>query len=353
MGGKQTMTMDEPAADDPAAASADQPSAETAFALDPDMQAAIDKLAELGAADERDAATIAERRAILRRSRAWFNEGGPVLPETRHATVPTPGRAVPVRIHYPLRDRPLPTLVYFHGGGWVMGDLDTHDRLTRHLAEMSGLAVVSVDYCLAPEHKFPQPVDEAIAVVDWLAAHGDRLGATTGRLAVGGDSAGANLALAAALALNARGDSPVATAALLYGVYDSDLDTGSYQAFGDGRYGLSRADMDMYWSTYVRADADRADPRAAVLRGDLAGLPPLFLGAAALDPLRDDTIRLAHRLQAAGVPHHMQLYSGVVHGFANLGRLVPKALQALSDAAEALHAAMPAAPKTVVRGPRK
>jgi acetyl esterase len=239
-----------------------------------------------------------------------------------------------VRRYRPSLTPNLPAIVYFHGGGWVKGDPDTHDRAGRLLARESGAMVFSVDYALAPEHPFPEPLDESVAVIEVLANTALRWGADAKRLALAGDSAGGNLALAAALDLRHSRPRLIRALLLFYGVFGASLDTESYREFGDGRFGLSRDDMAAYWAAYAPTDDDRADPRAApLLAADLTGLPPVHLVAAELDVLLDDTLALARRLDAAGVPFEIERFAGVGHGFIGLGRMVDAANIAIAGAA--------------------
>jgi acetyl esterase len=270
-----------------------------------------------------------------------WNRDPPPLAHIEDLQVPTAARAVPVRLYDPRSSRtPNATLIFFHGGGWVVGDLDSNDRALRLLALESGCTVLSVDYCLAPEHKFPAALDECLAVTRWLCRHGEAWGVDSGRLAVGGDSAGANLALTTALALRDAGDSWLRALLLIYGAYAPDFDTESYRAFGGGQFGLATLGMRALWALYLRDPADGENPRAAPLRADLRGLPPACLIAGGLDPLRDDSRRLATRLIEAGGAVDFVEYPGVIHGFMSMTCDVDAARRGTRHAARWLSAAL-------------
>lgn len=233
-------------------------------------------------------------------------------------------------------DKALPVLVYFHGGGFVVNSLDTHDRLLRLLAGRSGAAVAAVRYTLAPERVFPHQHHQAVAAVRWIARHGGSHGLDPSRIAVGGDSAGANLALAATLALKNDTEAKVSFGLLFYGMFAHEFDSVSHRRFGDGRYGLTTLRMRWYWKQYLGHGHQTRDPRAAPLLADLGGLPPLMLLAAGRDCLRDDSLRLAERLAEAGVDHTLAVHDDLPHAFANMTRLVDAADGAVTAAADAV-----------------
>lgn len=260
--------------------------------------------------------------------------GGPVMAESSDRWVAGRGRRILCRLHRPVDAPDLPVLVYFHGGGWVWSSIDTHDRLAREYAEAGRCAVVLVDYALSPEAKFPQALEECAAVVRWVAAHGAEWGLDPTRIALGGDSAGGNLALGTALFLRDTGGPALRGILALYPVCDADFDRPSYRAFGNGAYFLSEEKMRFYWTAYARDDADRLNPLAAPLRADLAGLPPVLVQLAELDVLHDEGAALAAKLQAAGVPTELQEFSGLIHGFARATGRVTKAREAKDRAGE-------------------
>lgn len=285
--------------------------------------------------------TPAEMRARFADDITGWNADPPPIPLIENAFVPAPRRAVPVRFYSSVVDGvPRSTLIYFHGGGWVVGDLDSNDRALRLLALESGVSILSVDYVLAPEHPFPAPLDECVEVVRWVRREGARLGIDVERLAIGGDSAGANLALAAAIDLRDAGERWLRFMLLVYGVYARDHATESHGLYGDGRFGFGTEAMDSLWSMYLGPGATADDPRAAPLGADLGGLPPACIVAGGLDPLRDDSRRLAARLVEGGGDVEYREYPGVVHGFMSMTRELQVARRATAQAAGALRRAL-------------
>jgi len=256
---------------------------------------------------------------------------GPDMAETTERWVASRGRRIYCRVHRPRIDRPLPTLVYFHGGGWVWGSVDTHDAAARALASAGEVATVSVDYALSPEAKFPQALEECAAVVRHVAKAGEEWGLDPSRILLGGDSAGGNLALASALLLRDTGGPKLAGIIAGYPVCDSRFDTPSYEEFADGHV-LTREKMMFYWSVYVPHAADRSHPLAAPLRADLTGLPPVLMLLAELDVLRSEGEALAAKLRAAAVPVELEIYPGLLHGFLRASDGVQKARDAMARA---------------------
>ena len=260
------------------------------------------------------AAPFDEPRRINDLHSASLHGGGPVMAETRELWLPIRGRRLLCRLHMPAPG-PLPVLIYLHGGGWVWGSIDSHDRLAREYAAAAGCAVLLVDYALSPEVMFPHAVHECADVARWVAAHGATLGLDSKRMAVGGDSAGGNLA--AALGLLFRDSAvPVPLRGLLlnYGVFDHCLDTASYREFHEG-YGLTLEKMDFYWRAYCPEPAARLNPLASPLRAELAGLPPCLVHVAGLDVLAAENHAMIGRLRAAGVTVEAETFPGVTHGF--------------------------------------
>jgi acetyl esterase len=303
----------------------------------PEMAAAIGRFEEAGRALGKPQ-SLADARRIAVEQRRWFNGAAPELARIEERSIPGPHRPIPLRVYWPKEAPRHPgAVVYCHGGGWFSGNNDTHDRIMRLFAIAAGAAVLGVDYCLAPEHKFPRAVEEVAAALRWVAANGAAWGLDPARLAFAGCSAGANLALGAALALPGETLARYRAGALFYGAYDPALASGSCRAFGAEGAWLSTREMAWCWKTYLASESDRADPRAAPLRASdalLARLPPLYLCAAEIDPLRDDTLRLAERLDALGARHRLSVRAGMGHSFLGFAREVGEAARSLADAAD-------------------
>ena len=278
---------------------------------------------------------IVAQRAAYAHERAFWNTVKPDLASVDEVSLAGPAGPIVCRLYRPVLAPLLPALLYFHGGGWVVGSLDTHDRIMRLMAEKSGAIVMGVDYRLAPEHKFPAPHDDALAALRHAIRHGRDWGIDQVRLAVGGDSAGANLALAACLGLNGAERAPVRIQLLYDGTFGL-RDSASLRACNDVVYGLSGADMDRFRRHLIRSPADLADPRLDNLAADLSGLPPAFIAAAELDCLLDDSRAMAQRMSAAGVPNELTVYRGVLHGFLHYSRMLEPAMRALDEGATAL-----------------
>jgi acetyl esterase len=270
-------------------------------------------------------------------ARALITAGEPepvdqVLP----GVVPGPAGPIPVRIYVPRGGRAngqeLPGVVYFHGGGWVRGSLQTVDTLCRTLANSGACVVISVDYRMAPEHKFPAPFEDSLAATRWVGEHASELGIDHRRLAVAGDSAGGNLAAAVALAIREEGGPALLHQVLIYPVTDHNFETDSYRQNAEG-YNLTRSAMQHYWQLYLRSDADADDYRASPLRAqDLSNLPPALIITAEYDPLLDEGRVYAERLRAAGTPTVYREYPGMVHGFVSSAGIVDMGKQAIREA---------------------
>jgi acetyl esterase len=252
-------------------------------------------------------------------------------------SVPGPDGDVPIRVYRPAGDGPFGLHVFFHGGGWVIGDLDTHDADCRELCVGAGVVVVAVDYRLAPEHPFPAAPEDCYAATVWAAEHAGELGARPGPISVGGDSAGGNLAAVVSLLARDRGGPEIALQLLVYPVTDAAMDTASFTENGDG-YMLTAEGMHWFWDHYCTV-ADRTDPRASPMRApDLSGLPRALVMTAEYDPLRDEGEAFARRLQEAGVTAEVQRYDGLIHGFFSMGRMIPAARPGIEAACAALRA---------------
>jgi acetyl esterase len=242
--------------------------------------------------------------------------------------------------HYrPLGAQPaevLPALVFFHGGGFTIGDLDTHDVPCRELANLARCAVLSVDYRLAPEHRFPAAVEDAVAATQWVQANAAALAVDAARVAVGGDSAGGNLAAVAAIALRDAGGPPLAMQALIYPSIDLAADMPSQHALAEG-YLLTRDAILWFYGNYLRTPEDVADWRASPLRAaDLSRLPPAYIVTAGFDPLRDEGEAYAQALERAGVPVTHECFEGMIHGFITMGGAMAAGQHALYRVATGL-----------------
>jgi acetyl esterase len=286
--------------------------------IDPELAAVLEAdLATYGPRAKLRRDNVAEQRADTLRRRLPRAAGGPKMAQSRDLMLELPGREIRARLHVPASaTTPGPVLVFFHGGGWVLCTIDTHDHAMRELARVSGCRVLGVDYRKAPEHPFPGPYDDCVEACLWAFDRAESLGIDPGRFALGGDSAGGNLALAAGLGLAAKGH-VASTHLLVYGAFDSDLQSSSYCEFADGRFGLSQDDMALFYELYVPHSVSRQDPRAFPLHGDLDQVRHAFILAAGLDVLRDDSRRLAERLAQRGISHEFCEIANAVHGCMN------------------------------------
>ncbi len=304
--------------------------------LDPQIQAMRDQR-------ERDSVpplytmSLTEARAAdLASIRAGGGEPEPVH-EVTDLTIAGPGGALPLRLYRPAGERPLPALLYFFGGGWVLGTVDTADGVSRSLANSSGALVAVAGYRLAPEHRFPAAADDCYAAVRWVAEHAEEIGADPARLAVGGDSAGGNLA--AGVALRARADGPALAGQLLvYPNTDQLADDPSMRA-ADDPFLFNRHSVDWYRRHYLANPGDAANPLASPLRAQsLAGLPPALVITAEFDPLRDQGEAYARRLAREGVQVELSRYPGMAHGFFTMIGTVDASRAAIEQAASRLRA---------------
>jgi acetyl esterase len=272
----------------------------------------------------------------LREARIVAHRPPIAMARTEAVEIPGPAGKIAARLYVPPgaeSQGPLPLLVYFHGGGWVIGDLETHDDPCRFLAARSGAALLAVDYRLAPEHPFPAAAEDAEAAYRWAVADAERLGVDPTRIA---DSAGANLAAALCLIARDAGAPLPAMQLLIYPVTDAAGEAASRRTFGEG-FLLTHNDMDWFEERYLPDDSDRSDARVSVLRApDLNGLPPAYIATAGFDPLRDEGEAFAARLREAGVPVAQRRHPGLVHTFANLTAICPSARAAMLEAAGAL-----------------
>ncbi len=302
---------------------------------------ALLKLSEMsGGGSVIDGMEVAEARQTNREGAAVI-ASQPPIPMARVEAVEVAGAAgaLTARFYVPGRlpgGEPVPLLVYYHGGGWVVGDLDTHDGLCRFLAAAAGVAVLSLEYRLAPEHPLPAAVEDSVAGFTWAAANAAELGVDPGRIAVGGDSAGGNLAAVVSLSARDAGGPVPAMQLLIYPVTDAVGGQRSRELFANGFF-LTKGDMDTFEAHYLPPGTDSRDPRVSVLHApDLTGLPPAYVCTAGFDPLRDEGEAYALRMREAGVPVALRRHPGLVHGFANMTAVSRTSRGAMLETAGAL-----------------
>ncbi len=302
---------------------------------------ALIKLAELSGSDSFAAGKTPEQARAQARAEAEVTDSRPPIPMARIEAVEVLGQGgpIPARFYVPAglpAGAPAPLLVYYHGGGWVIGDLDTHDGICRFLAAAAGVTVLSIGYRLAPEHPFPAPVEDAWAGFAWATANAAALGADPERIGVGGDSAGGNLAAVVSLLARAGGGAMPAMQLLIYPVTDSAEDPPSRQLFSEG-FLLTKGDMDAFERAYLPPGTDATDPRISILQApDLTGLPPAYVATAGFDPLRDEGEAYALRLREAGVRVALRRHPGLVHSFAHLTAVSRTSRGAMLEMAGAL-----------------
>jgi acetyl esterase len=306
--------------------------------VDAEVQTLLDMLEQMGS-PSLGASTPEEARARFRVLTVDARDPESVIPvgEVEELTVPGGEGQRPARLYRPAgaTDQTLPVLVFFHGGGFVIGDLDTHDNQARRLCRDLRALVISVDYRLAPEHPFPAPLDDCFAATRWVAEHAAELGGDPARVAVGGDSAGGNLATTVALRCRDEGGPTPAAQLLIYPVADlSTPDRASRLENAEG-YLLTRDDMMWFESCYV-PDGQATEPLASPLLADLDGLPPAVVVTAEYDPLRDEGDAYAEALRDAGVPVVHERFDGLIHGFFGMGPLSAACEQAASRTCSAL-----------------
>lgn len=308
-------------------------------ALDPQMKAMLDFANASGPMflrAETPEQARAKMQALLEASAA---QPPPVYRvEDRH--VPGPHGEIPIRIYTSEGRMPKGVLVYFHGGGWVLGSIVTHDILCRSIANAAGCIVVSVDYRLAPEHKFPAAPEDCYAATKWVAANAASFGGDPRRIAVGGDSAGGNLATVTALMARDRGGPNLIFQLLFYPAISNANDTPSQKEFSVDGFVLSKADMDWFWNHYLNGPADSSNPLACPNKaGNLAGLPPALVQIASHDPLRDEGVSYAEQMKKSGVKVTVTHYNGMTHGFVSFADALDQGKAGIKEAGEALRAA--------------
>jgi acetyl esterase len=305
--------------------------------LNPQVEALLGYFAQMPPIDYATITPDELRESI----RAMQSGPPPAVAEVRDLSLALTGRTISARFYRPeSAGQGAPLVVFFHGGGWVVGDLETHDATVRALAQTSGAAILSIGYRLAPETRFPGPLDDCYDALLWAVDHAGDLGIDPSRLAVAGDSAGGNLA--AAVAIRARDESGPALAhqLLIYPVTDADFDRPSYVTNGGGDYFLTTTMMQWYWAHYVD-DVAAPHPHAAVLQHEnLSGLPPATVLVAQYDPLRDEGIAYAEALAKAGVAVETEEAAGMIHGFFSMFEAIPDAMPFIERAGARLKAAL-------------
>ena len=311
--------------------------------LHPKTRALLDFIEQSGIPPMHTLSAVAARQTYRNR-RAVLQPEPPTVGEVVDLQVPGPHGAIPLRLYRPLKSAgtaagtaagPLPVLVYFHGGGWVIGDLDTHDTLCRELANASGCAVVATDYRMAPEHRFPIAVDDCIAATDWVRQQAASLGLDASRMAVGGDSAGGNLAAVVAIAARDAG-TPLAFQLLIYPATDQRRGAPSHTSNAQG-YLLTSDTMDYFHDHYITDPAHDLDWRASpLLHAEHANLPPAFVLTAGYDPLRDEGLDYAQRLSDAGNRATCVCFERQIHGFITMGKVIDEANAAVAMCADEL-----------------
>ncbi|MGH7334690.1 MAG: alpha/beta hydrolase [Candidatus Rokuibacteriota bacterium] len=307
------------------------------MSLDPQAQKVIDAMAALNLKPVEESTPDEARESMRSRTAAL----GPVedVAAVADHRVPVSGGEITVRVYAPGGSGPHPALVFYHGGGWVIGDLETHDGICRSLTNAAGCVVASVDYRLAPEHRYPVAVEDSHAALGWVTTNAPRLGIDPRRVAVGGDSAGGNLATVVSLMARDRRTPLPVFQALVYPVTDLNLDTPSYRENATG-YVLTREGMRWFFRHYFARDEQGREPYGSPLRAaNLGGLPPALVLTAGCDPLRDEGEAYAARLRDAGVPVTHVRYPGMFHGFFRMTRILDTAKAALDEVAGALRKA--------------
>ena len=300
--------------------------------LDPQIKQVMEDTAALGLPAPYTVSPEEARANAKKRPRS----PGPEVAKVEDRSIPGPDSDVPVRVYTPQGNGPFPILAWYHGGGWVVGDLESADATARDLCVGGECVVVSVDYRLAPDAKFPGPANDCWAATTWAVENAVSINGDASRLAVGGDSAGGNIAAAMCLMAADQGGPEIVFQLLIYPVTDVDFTTVSYDDNAEG-YGLTKVTMEWYWDHYLESMADASNPYAAPLQAkSLAGQPPALVITAEYDPLRDEGEAYAKRLSEAGVATTATRYDGVIHGFFNMNAVVDKSQQAVDEASAAL-----------------
>ena len=310
----------------------------TLASLDPHVRQLLDQAA---ATPPWNTMPVAHAREMFLNA-ALANAGdAPLLDTIEDLTIPGLGGPIAARLYVPKEAPvPCPTMLYFHGGGFVLGSVDSHDALCRHLSATSGVQVLSADYRLAPENKFPAALDDALTVARWLLNNFATINADPRRLAIGGDSAGANLATSVCRFLGPLEKPTLRHQTLIYPMVDLRLLHPSIAMFGEG-YRLTADILRWFAKNYVRSSDTVTNPRISpLLAGDLSGLPPALVITAGFDPLRDEGLAYAQALTKAGVPCRHDCFKDMIHGFCNMPGIVPRALDAFTLIGEELATAL-------------
>ncbi|WP_431801861.1 alpha/beta hydrolase [Halobacillus andaensis] len=302
--------------------------------LDPQVKALLDQLKVMGAPPLEQLPP--EQARQLFRMLAGSREEKEAVHQVTNQKIPGPDGEIPIRVYKPEGAGQHPALVFFHGGGWVIGDLDTHDNVCRALTNLAGCAVISVDYRLAPEHKFPAAVEDSFTALEWAAEHAEDLNIERGKIAVGGDSAGGNLSAVVAMMAREKGMPSLVCQLLFYPATDFTADTESMRENAEG-YFLTRESMNFFRNHYLNNEEDANNWYASPsLAENLSGLPEAFIITAEYDPLRDEGEAYAHRLKEANVPVTLKRYDGMIHGFLSMASQIEQGKTALQEAAHKL-----------------
>ena len=307
-----------------------------ASGVDPDVARFVSAIAaEMSSHPDLYDMPVERARAICARARAPWVEGGPVMAESIDAEAPGRSGPVRVRVHRPSSEDDLPALVYMHGGGWTFFNIDTHDRLMREYAARAGIAVMGVDYALSPEAKYPRALHQVLDVTEWLAASAERFGIDGGRLALGGDSAGANLAVASSLALRDTGRPGLVRALLLnYGAFATRWSKESERRYGGKGYMLGAEEMRWFWNNYVSGPGEFSDPLVCPLLADVEALPPAFFTIPECDILTAQNHAMAEKMWGAGVQVRAREYPGATHSFLEAMSIAEISNRALDEACD-------------------
>ncbi|CAB1076308.1 Esterase/lipase [Olavius algarvensis Delta 1 endosymbiont] len=307
------------------------------MSLDPQVVKILEEAQSLGLPDYQDLSPTEARQQM--RDHAPPVQPNLAVEKVVGRTIPGPEGNIPIRLYYPAGDGLFPTVVYFHGGGWVIGDLETHHAFCHALAKSSGCLVVAVDYRLAPEHRYPAAVEDAYAATKWVAENAETIQADPDRFAVCGDSAGGHLAAVVSMMARDRKGPGIDLQILIYPITDCRFDTPSYDENREG-YMLTRDLMKWFWNYFINDESEADDPYVSPLRAkDLSGLPPALILTAGYDPLRDEGEAYGRRLQEAGVNVTLSRYPGMIHAFIRMTAVLDKANEALGEVAGMLKVA--------------